>query len=62
MPVVSDDNCLLGIVTVDDALDVLEEEHAEDLQIVGGGRSDSDLATAVATLFAPPPHLWSYSG
>ena len=32
----------LGIVTVDDALDVLEEEHAEDLQIVGGGRSDSD--------------------
>ena len=42
MPVVSDDNRLLGIVTVDDALDVLEEEHAEDLQIVGGGRSDSD--------------------
>ena len=32
----------MGIVTVDDALDVLEEEHAEDLQIVGGGRSDSD--------------------
>ena len=42
MPVVSDDNRLLGIVTVDDALDVLEEEHAEDLQIVGGGRGDSD--------------------
>ena len=42
MPVVSDDNRLLGIVTVDDALDVLEEEHAEDLQIAGGGRGDSD--------------------
>ena len=42
MPVVSDDNRLLGIVTVDDALDVLEEEHAEDLQIAGGGSRDSD--------------------
>ena len=34
MPVVDDNNKLLGIVTVDDALDVLEEEHEEDLQIV----------------------------
>ena len=41
MPVVSDDQRLLGIVTVDDALDVLEEEHAEDLQIAGGS-SDSE--------------------
>ena len=41
MPVVSDDQRLLGIVTVDDALDVLEEEHAEDLQIAGGS-SDGD--------------------
>ena len=32
---------LLGIVTVDDALDVLEEEHAEDLQIAGGS-TDGD--------------------
>ena len=31
-----------GIVTVDDALDVLEEEHAEDLQIAGGTSSDAD--------------------
>ena len=42
MPVVSDEGRLLGIVTVDDALDVLEEEHAEDLQIAGGGSRDSD--------------------
>ncbi|MBQ6395449.1 MAG: magnesium transporter [Atopobiaceae bacterium] len=36
MPVVDDTRHLLGIVTVDDALDVLEEEHEEDLAIVGG--------------------------
>jgi len=36
MPVVDDNRRMLGIVTVDDALDVLEEEHAEDLQIAGG--------------------------
>ena len=37
MPVVDEANVLLGIVTVDDALDVLEEEHSEDLQIAGAG-------------------------
>ncbi|WP_322354759.1 magnesium transporter [Paratractidigestivibacter sp.] len=42
MPVVADDGHMLGIVTVDDALDVLEEEHAEDLQIAGGAPSDDD--------------------
>ena len=35
MPVVDENNVLLGIVTVDDAFDVLEEEHSEDLQIAG---------------------------
>ena len=44
MPVVADDGHMLGIVTVDDALDVLEEEHAEDLQIAGGAPSDDDNA------------------
>lgn len=42
MPVVADDGRLLGVVTVDDALDVLQEEHAEDLQIAGGGGSNSE--------------------
>jgi Mg2+ transporter MgtE len=37
MPVIDENNVLLGIVTVDDALDVLEEEHSEDLQIAGAG-------------------------
>ena len=35
MPVVDENKVLLGIVTVDDAFDVLEEEHSEDLQIAG---------------------------
>ena len=42
MPIVDDKKKLQGIVTVDDALDVLEEEHQEDLQIAGAGHSDSD--------------------
>ena len=37
MPVVDEDGKLLGIVTIDDALDVMEEEHSEDLQIAGAG-------------------------
>ena len=42
LPVVDDNKRLLGIVTVDDALDVLEDEHAEDLRIAGATTSDSD--------------------
>lgn len=42
MPVVDDNRKLLGIVTVDDALDVLEEEHEEDLHIAGASTSDND--------------------
>lgn len=42
MPIVDDNGRMLGIVTVDDALDVLEEEHEEDLAIAGARQSDSD--------------------
>ncbi|MDR2714902.1 MAG: CBS domain-containing protein [Coriobacteriales bacterium] len=40
MPVVDEDGKLLGIVTVDDAFDVIEEEHSEDLQIAGANVGD----------------------
>lgn len=33
IPVVDRENKLLGIVTVDDVLDVMEEEHSEDIQL-----------------------------
>jgi magnesium transporter len=36
MPVVDDDNHLVGVVTVDDVLDVLAEEATEDIQRLGG--------------------------
>jgi Mg2+ transporter MgtE len=42
MPVLDENGVMLGIVTVDDALDVLEEEHSEDLQIIGAGKLSRD--------------------
>ncbi|MFW6042360.1 MAG: magnesium transporter [Chloroflexota bacterium] len=36
IPVVDDENRLLGVVTVDDALDVMAEEATEDIQRLGG--------------------------
>lgn len=40
LPVVDENGRLLGIVTVDDALDVLEEESAEDLALATGSVRD----------------------
>ena len=36
MPVVDNENRMVGIVTVDDAIDVMEEEATEDIEIMGG--------------------------
>ena len=40
IPVCDDARHILGIVTVDDALDVIAEEHEEDLQIAGVGATE----------------------
>ena len=32
IPVVNDENCLVGIITVDDIIDVIHEEATEDIQ------------------------------
>ncbi|MCL2757598.1 MAG: CBS domain-containing protein, partial [Coriobacteriia bacterium] len=40
MPVLDEAGKLLGIVTVDDALAVMKEEHSEDLQIAGASFGD----------------------
>ncbi|MBQ3276817.1 MAG: magnesium transporter [Oscillospiraceae bacterium] len=36
LPVVDDDGRMVGIVTFDDAMDVLEEETTEDMELMGG--------------------------
>ena len=36
LPVVDLENCMVGIVTVDDAIDVLEDEATEDMEKMGG--------------------------
>jgi magnesium transporter len=36
LPVVNDDNVLLGVITIDDVVDVLEDEATEDIQRMGG--------------------------
>jgi len=42
LPVVDDKNVLLGIVTIDDVLWVVEEEYTEDIQMIGGTEALDD--------------------
>ena len=58
MPVVNDEGRLLGIVTVDDALDVLEEEHAEDLRVAGGPAEGDDSGHASTLIWLVRRNLW----
>lgn len=44
LPVVDGENRLLGLITHDDALEILEEESTEDLELQSGIRGDSDQA------------------
>ena len=54
IPVCDENRHILGIVTVDDAMDVMAEEHAEDLQIagVGSGETAAGEKTHAFTWFA----------
>lgn len=49
LPVVASDGVLIGIVTVDDVMDVAEEEATEDMQLMGGMNAldDDDSQTGV---------------
>jgi len=52
LPVVDADNLLLGVITVDDIVDVLVDEATEDIQRLGGAQSmaGSYLDTSVLTV------------
>lgn len=48
-PVVDDSGRLIGIVTVDDVVDVIEEEHEEDMLKLGGVREDDFYEAVIDT-------------
>jgi len=49
-PVVDAEDRLVGVITVDDAVDVIEEEADEDLKALGGVTSDEELSDNVWTI------------
>ena len=49
-PVVDIENRLVGVITVDDVVDVIEEEADEDLKALGGVTSDEELSDNVWTI------------
>ena len=53
IPVVDNENRLVGIVTADDIMDVIEEENTEDIEMMGGllPSDDQYLKTPIITLF-----------
>jgi magnesium transporter len=52
LPVVDEQNLLLGVITVDDVVDVLEEEATEDIQRMGGSQplEQPYLTTGILTV------------
>jgi magnesium transporter len=49
-PVVDTANRLVGVITIDDVVDVIEEEADEDLRALGGVTSDEELSDSVWTI------------
>jgi magnesium transporter len=50
VPVLDDADRLVGVITVDDVVDVIEEEAEEDLRALGGVRGDEELSDTVFTI------------
>jgi len=46
-PVVDDNDRLVGVITIDDAMEVLDEEHEEDILRLAGVSGDSELSDSV---------------
>ena len=47
-PVVDDDGRLAGVITIDDVVDVIDEEHEDDMMRLGGVAGGDDLYSAFA--------------
>src|SRR5690606_37494794 len=46
-PVVDKDDRLVGVITIDDAMAVLDEEHEEDILLLAGVGEDSSITDSV---------------
>ncbi len=49
-PVVDDNGHLVGVITFDDIVDVIEEEAEEDIKALGGVRGEEELSDSVWTI------------
>ena len=49
-PVVDNDNRLVGVITFDDIVDVIEEEAEEDIKALGGVSGEEELSDSVWTI------------
>ncbi len=49
-PVLDADDRLVGVITVDDIVDVIEEEAEEDIKALGGVKADEELSDSVAEI------------
>jgi magnesium transporter len=49
-PVIDTENRLVGVITIDDVVDVIEEEAEEDIKALGGVTSDEELSDSVWTI------------
>jgi magnesium transporter len=57
IPVVNADHRLLGVITVDDVIDVIREEATEDIQRLGGAAGDETVLDSAQTVF-PKRLVW----
>ena len=59
LPVVDRDHRLLGVITVDDVIDVIREEATEDIQRLAGAAGDETVFDPPAVVF-PKRLLWRF--
>jgi magnesium transporter len=50
LPVVDDTDVLVGVITVDDVVDVIEQEADEEIKALGGVRGEEELSDSVLTI------------